>query len=71
LPLVPRDLDVRITIRVRLHLEFSPFTPSTPQFAISEGRSEMHFSLVVVDGGNEMLAVETDADTVVSGTLQR
>ena len=25
----------------------------------------------VVDGGNEMLAVETDADTVVSGTLQR
>jgi hypothetical protein len=32
--------------------------------------SEMHFSLVVVDGGNEMLAVETDADTVVSGTLE-
>jgi hypothetical protein len=26
---------------------------------------------VVVDGGNEMLAVETDANTVVSGTLQR
>jgi len=36
-----------------------------------KGLSEMHFSLVVVDGGNEMLAVETDADTVVSGTLQR
>ena len=36
-----------------------------------KGRSEMHFSLVVVDGGNEMLAVETDAHTVVSGTLQR
>jgi hypothetical protein len=35
------------------------------------GHPEMHFSLVVVDGGNEMLAVETDADTVVSGTLQR
>ncbi len=35
------------------------------------GGSEMHFRLVVVDGGNEMLAVETDADTVVSGTLQR
>ena len=34
-----------------------------------KGGSEMHFSLVVVDGGNEMLAVETDADTVVSGTL--
>jgi len=28
-----------------------------------------HFSFVVVDGGNEMLALETDADTVVSGTL--
>jgi hypothetical protein len=36
-----------------------------------KGHSEMHFRLVVVDGGNEMLAVETDADTVVSGTLQR
>jgi hypothetical protein len=35
------------------------------------GRSEMHFSFVVVDGGKEMLAVETDAHTVVSGTLQR
>jgi hypothetical protein len=34
-----------------------------------KGRSEMHFSLVVVDSGNEMLALETDADTVVSGTL--
>ena len=33
------------------------------------GLSEMHFSLVVVDGGKEMLALETDADTVVSGTL--
>jgi len=31
--------------------------------------SEMHFSFVVVDCGKEMLAVETDADTVVSGTL--
>ena len=36
-----------------------------------KGHSEMHFSLVVVDCGKEMLAVETDADTVVSGTLQR
>ena len=35
-----------------------------------KGHSEMHFSLVVVDGGKEMLAIETDADTVVSGTLQ-
>lgn len=36
-----------------------------------EGLSEMHFHFVVVDGGKEMLAVETDADTVVSGTLQQ
>ena len=34
-----------------------------------KGRREMHFSLVVMDSGKEMLAVETDADTVVSGTL--
>ena len=34
-----------------------------------KGLSEMHFSLVVVDHGKEMLAIETDADTVVSGTL--
>jgi hypothetical protein len=34
-----------------------------------KGLSEMHFSLVVVDGGKEMLAIETDANTVVSGTL--
>jgi len=36
-----------------------------------KGHSEMHFSLVVVDCGKQMLAVETDADTVVSGGLQR
>ena len=36
-----------------------------------KGLPEMHFHLVVVDGGNEMLAVETDPDSVVSGTLQR
>src|ERR1700691_3086637 len=34
-----------------------------------KGHSEMHFSLVVVDCGNQILAIETDADTVVSGTL--
>ena len=34
-----------------------------------KGLSDMHFSLVVVDGGKEMLAIETDADTVVSATL--
>ena len=33
--------------------------------------SALNFSFVVVDGGNQMLVVETDADTVVSGTLQR
>ena len=36
-----------------------------------EGLSEMHFSFVVVDGGTELLAVEIDPHTVVSGTLQR
>jgi hypothetical protein len=36
-----------------------------------KGFPEMHFSFVVVDGGKEMLAVETDANTVVSGALQR
>ena len=36
-----------------------------------KGLSEMRFSIVVVDCGNELLAIETDADTVVSGTLQR
>ena len=35
-----------------------------------KGQPEMHFSFVVVDGGKEMLAIETDADTVVSGTLE-
>jgi hypothetical protein len=34
-----------------------------------KGQPEMHFSFVVVDSGKEMLAVETDANTVVSGTL--
>jgi hypothetical protein len=36
-----------------------------------KGQPEMHFSFVVVDCGKEMLAVETDADTVVSGTLAK
>ena len=30
---------------------------------------ELHFSFVVVDGGKELLAIETDADTAVGGTL--
>ena len=35
----------------------------------AKGLPEMRFHLVVVDGGKEMLAIETDANTVVSGTL--
>jgi len=35
----------------------------------AQGLPEMHFSLVVVDGGKEMLAIETDGGTVVDGTL--
>ena len=34
-------------------------------------QSPLNFSFVVVDCGKEMLAIETDADTVVSGTLVR
>ena len=34
-----------------------------------KGQPEMHFGFVVVDEGNEMLAVETDSITVVNGTL--
>jgi hypothetical protein len=35
----------------------------------AKGIPEMRLHLVIVDGGKEMLAIETDADTVVSGTL--
>jgi hypothetical protein len=34
-----------------------------------KGLPEMRYHLVVVDGGKEMLAIETDVNTVVSGTL--
>jgi hypothetical protein len=34
-----------------------------------KGESPLNFSFVIVDCGKEMLAIETDADTVVSGTL--
>ena len=34
-----------------------------------KGQPDMHFSFVVVDCGKELLAVETDADAAVSGTL--
>ena len=37
----------------------------------SKTLSDINFSFVLVDGGKEMLAIETDADTVVSGTLRR
>jgi hypothetical protein len=33
------------------------------------GQPAFNFSFVVVNGGKEMLAIETDADTVVTGTL--
>jgi len=36
-----------------------------------EGQSALNFSFVVVNGGKELLAIETDADTVVTATLQR
>ena len=36
-----------------------------------KGHSAMHFHLVVVGWGKQMLAVQTDSDTVVSGTLVR
>jgi len=58
------------------------FTPVTGSYTVDtdctgtatitpEGQSALNFSFVVVDWGKEMLAIETDADTVVSGTLQR
>ncbi len=34
-----------------------------------KGQPDIHFSFVVVDCGKELLAVETDADAAVSGTL--
>jgi hypothetical protein len=36
-----------------------------------KGEPALNFSFVIVDCGKEMLAIETDADTVVTGTLQR
>jgi hypothetical protein len=35
-----------------------------------KGQSTLNFNLVIVDGGKEMLAIETDADTVLSATIQ-
>jgi len=36
-----------------------------------EGESPLHFTFVIVDSGKEMLALETDANTVATATLQR
>jgi hypothetical protein len=36
-----------------------------------KGKSTLNFTFVVVNGGKELLAIETDADTIVTGTLQR
>ncbi len=36
-----------------------------------EGQSALNFAFVIVDSGKEMLALETDADTVVTATLQK
>lgn len=36
-----------------------------------KGQTAMNYSLVVVNGGKEILAIETDPDTTVTGTLQR
>ena len=34
-----------------------------------KGRSKMHYGFLIVDGGKELLAIQTDAYTVVSGTM--
>ena len=34
------------------------------------GLSPMHLSLAVVNGGKQMMAIETDANTIVTGTFQ-
>jgi hypothetical protein len=36
-----------------------------------KGESALNFSFVIVDSGKEMLAIETDANTVVTATLQQ
>jgi hypothetical protein len=56
--------------------------PVTGSYSVSEdctgtatmtpkGKSALNFSFVVVNSGKEMLAILTDSDTVVTGTLQR
>jgi hypothetical protein len=36
-----------------------------------KGESALNFAFVVVDGGNELMAIDTDADTIVTATFQR
>lgn len=36
-----------------------------------KGQSALNYSFAVVNGGKELLAIETDTDTVVTATLQR
>jgi hypothetical protein len=57
-----------------------PFAPVTGSYSIAsdctgtatitpKGQSPLNFSFVVVHSGKKLLVIETDADTVVSGTL--
>jgi hypothetical protein len=59
---------------------FQAFEPVTGSYKVDrdcrgraaitpKGGPEMRFRFLIVDGGNEMLAVETDANTIVSGSL--
>ncbi len=59
---------------------FLPFAEVTGSYSVDancqgtatitpKGQSPLNFSFVVVDCGKEIIAVETDANTVVSGTL--
>jgi hypothetical protein len=58
------------------------FTPVTGSYSVAsdctgtatitpKGQSLMSFSFVVVERGKQMLAIETDANTIVSGTLMK
>jgi hypothetical protein len=58
--------DEPVTGTYRVNSDCSGKATITPK-----GRSRMHFSLVVVDYGKKILAIETDADTVVSSTWVR
>lgn len=36
-----------------------------------KGQPAQNYSFVIVNGGNEMLPIETDSNTVVTGIVQR